>query len=167
MKNHGLGAARPAEQPARGAASANVSSEMGISVMTMYSIMVEAHSGWRHLVVLVFAVAILRALWGWIRGSEWGVWDQRLGMATPIVLDIQLALGVVVWIMGQHWNGFNALAVWEHPVTMIIAIAVAHVTWVQVKKKPDSAAKFRTETIGYAIAAAVLALGILRITHVI
>ncbi len=135
--------------------------------MSMYTILVEAHSGWRHLVVLVLAIAILRALYGWIRGSEWGAWDQRLGMATPIVLDIQLLLGIVVWIMGQQWQGYNALAAWEHPVTMILAVVAAHITWMQVKKKPDSPAKFRMATIGFAITAVILALGIARITHVV
>ena len=89
--------------------------------MSMYSMIVEAHSGWRHLVVLVLAIAIIRAVYGWIRGSDWGVWDVRLGMATTIAVDIQLLLGLVVWIMGQHWQGYNALAAWEHPVTMIVA----------------------------------------------
>ena len=135
--------------------------------MSMYNILVEAHSGWRHIVVLVLAIAILRALYGWIRGSEWGSWDQRLGMATPIVMDIQLLLGLIIWIMRQQWLGFNTLAAWEHPVTMILAIATAHITWIQVKKKADARSRFQTETIGFAIAGVILAVGILRITHVI
>jgi hypothetical protein len=133
--------------------------------MSMYTILVEAHSGWRHIVVLVLAIAILRALYGWIRGSEWGQWDQRLGTATPIVLDIQLLLGIVLWIMSQQWLGLNSLTAWEHPVTMIVAVAVAHVTWTRVKQKTESRDKFQTMTIGFAIAGVVLALGILRVTH--
>lgn len=133
--------------------------------MSMYTIMVEAHSGWRHLVVLVLAIAIIRALYGWIRGSDWGAWDNRLGLATPIVLDIQLLLGIVVWIMGQQWLGYNVLAAWEHPVTMILAVAAAHITWNQVKKKGESASKFRTSIVGLAVTAVILALGIARITH--
>lgn len=133
----------------------------------MYPMIVEAHSGWRHLVVLVLAVAIIRAAYGWIRGSDWGVWDARLDMATTIAVDIQVLLGLVVWIVGQHWQGYNTLAAWEHPVTMIVAAAAAHVTSSRVKKSPESAAKFRTATIGYLITALILALGIARITHVI
>ena len=135
--------------------------------MSAYNILVEAHSGWRHIVVLVLAIAILRALYAWIRGSEWGQWDQRLGMATPIVMDIQLLLGIILWIMSQQWLGFNSLTAWEHPVTMLVAVAAAHITWSQVKKTADSQAKFRKMTIGFAIAAVVLTLGILRVTHVV
>lgn len=135
--------------------------------MSMYTIMVEAHSGWRHLIVAVIAVAILRAVYGWIRNSEWGVWDNRIGLATPIVMDIQLLLGIVVWIMSKQWLGYNTLAAWEHPVVMILAVAAAHITWVQIKRRVASQDKFRIATIGFAITAVILAFGIARITHFI
>jgi hypothetical protein len=135
--------------------------------MTMYTVISEAHSGWRWLVLLIVAVAVVRALYGWFRDSEWGVWDNRLGISLPIMLDIQLLLGIVLWIMGQQWIGYNPLAAWEHPVTMILAVVAAHVTWSRIKKQTVATQKFRTATIGYAVTAFVLALGIARITHVV
>ena len=135
--------------------------------MSMQQILVMAHSGWRYIVLLIIAVAIIKAAIGWIRGSEWSVWDNRLGMATPIVIDIQLLLGIVLWIMGQQWLGYNTLVAWEHPVTMLLAVVAAHITWSRVKKQTDSADKFRTATIGFAITGAILALGVARITQVV
>jgi hypothetical protein len=134
--------------------------------MTMLTVLYEAHSGWRYLVILVLVLAILRALWGWLRQGEWGGLDNRLGLITTIVIDIQLLLGIVVWIMQQQWMGFNPLAAWEHPVTMILTAAAAHITSSRVKKQATSADKFRTATIGYIIAGVLLALGVARITRV-
>ena len=133
----------------------------------MYSMIVEAHSGWRYIVLLVIVVAIVRMVYGWIRGSDWGVWDDRLGLAVPIILDIQLLLGAIVWIVGQHWQGYNALAAWEHPFSMLVVVAVAHITWSRVKKQVSAPEKFRTASIGFVIAAVILALGIARITGVV
>jgi len=135
--------------------------------MNMTTVLYEAHSGWRYLVILVLVLAILRALWGWLRQGEWSGLDNRLGLITTIVIDIQLLLGIVVWIMQQQWMGFNALAAWEHPVTMFLTAAVAHVTSSRVKKQTESADKFRTAAIGYLIAGALLALGVARITRVV
>ena len=134
--------------------------------MTMLTVLYEAHSGWRYLVILVLVLAILRALWGWLRQGEWGGLDNRLGLITTIVIDIQLLLGIVVWIMQQQWMGFNPLAAWEHPVTMILNAAAEHITSSRVKKQATSADKFRTATIGYIIAGVLLALGVARITRV-
>lgn len=133
----------------------------------MMTVLLEAHSGWRYLVILVLTVAVIRALWGWLRQSEWGSLDNRLGIAMPIVIDIQLLLGIVLWIIQQQWRGSNALAAWEHPVTMFLIAAVTHITWSRVKKQQSSAAKFRTAAIGYVVAGLLLALGVARITHVV
>ncbi len=38
--------------------------------MNMTTVLYEAHSGWRYLVILVLVLAILRAL-GWLRRGEW------------------------------------------------------------------------------------------------
>ena len=133
----------------------------------MYTMIVEAHSGWRYIVLLMIALAAVRAAYGWIRGSDWGAWDSRLGMAVPIVLDVQLLLGLIIWIMGQQWNGNVALISWEHPVTMIVAVVAAHITWSRVKKQSSDAEKFRSATVGFAIVAIILALGTARITNVV
>ena len=63
----------------------------------------QAHSGWRYLVILVVVVAIAKLLYGLFTNGRWTRFDQTLGMLTPIVFDIQMLLGVVLWIMGRYW----------------------------------------------------------------
>jgi len=133
----------------------------------MMTMLVEAHSGWRYLVILVLAIAVIRALWGWLRQGDWGSLDNRLGIATSIVVDIQLLLGIVLWIMQQRWLANDALRSWEHPVMMLVVAVATHITSSRVKKQQSSAGKFRTAAIGYVIAGVLLALGVARITHVL
>ena len=125
-----------------------------------------AHSGWRYIVLLLFVVTIVKMLIGLASKGRWGGLDEALNRFTPISMDIQFLLGLILWVMQQRWNGIDATASWEHPVTLLIATALTHVTSSRVKKAPTDAAKFQTATIGYIIAGIILALGIARITEV-
>ena len=129
--------------------------------------LVMAHSGWRYIVILVLAVALIRYIVALATRSRWVNIDEWLTRATPIVLDIQLVVGLVVWVLQQRWTGASSVASWEHPVTMLLVIAVAHGTSSRVKRIPEDAAKFRMALIGFAIAGVLLALGIARITYVL
>lgn len=125
-----------------------------------------AHSGWRYIVLLLLAVVIVKSLIGMLSNGRWSGLDEWLNRLTPISIDIQFLLGLILWIMQQRWNGIDTLTSWEHPVTMLIGSALAHVTSTRVKKAPTDVAKFQTATVGYVIAGIVIALGVARITHV-
>ena len=130
----------------------------------MLEILYQAHSGWRYLVILIAVVTFVKLLVGLVSNSAWGQLDQRLGAALPIVMDIQVLLGVVLWVARSQWLINSPARTWEHPVTMILSVAVAHITWSRVKKANSDAARFRIATIGYAVAGLLLAVGVMRIT---
>jgi hypothetical protein len=130
----------------------------------MLTILYEAHSGWRYLVILVTILAIVKLLIGLVSRSQWSGLDQGLARALPIVFDIQVLLGLVLWLANQQWSIPLPSHTWEHPVIMLIATAVAHVTWTQVKRRSASSDKFRIGTIGYLVAGLLMAVGVLRIT---
>jgi hypothetical protein len=131
----------------------------------MQDILLKAHSGWPYIVGLVGIAALVKLLIGLVGNGRWSKLDQQLGAALPIVLDVQLLLGIILWIVEQRWNGAIPLASWEHPVTMILVVAAAHITWTQVKKIDLDATKYRTAVIGYAITGILLTVGVLRITR--
>ncbi|MCB0122007.1 MAG: hypothetical protein KDE31_04590 [Caldilineaceae bacterium] len=124
------------------------------------------HSGWRYIVLLVLIVAIVKLLIGLLGKQSWSKFDQILGVATPIVIDIQWLLGIVLWIMQQRWLGNDPLASWEHPVTMTLALAAAHIGWTRAKRAESSQAKFQAAFIGFLIAGILVGLGVARITKV-
>ena len=125
-----------------------------------------AHSGWRYIIILVFAIALLKFLIGVATKAQWSKLDRQLALFTFVSMDIQLILGLVLWVMQQRWTGGLPLSSWEHPFTMIVGVVLAHMTWTRIKRAPD-AAKFQTALVGYLVAAVVVGLGIARITYVI
>lgn len=122
-----------------------------------------AHSGWRYFVIAMTVIAVLFYAFGLARSRPWGAWEQRIGMALPIVYDIQLLLGLVLWIMATAWS-LPPRSAWEHPLTMLVSVGIVHVTWVRVKGANADRTKFQTALIGLLVAGAVMALGVWRIT---
>ncbi len=131
----------------------------------MTNVLFQAHSGWRYIVILVAVLAIVKLLIGWLSNGKWGSLDQRLGSALPIVLDIQLLLGLVLYLMDTSIRFLGRVSVGEHFGTMVLAIIAAHIAWARVKKNESSAAKFQTGTLGFAIAGLLVAVGVARITN--
>jgi hypothetical protein len=129
----------------------------------MDSVLLQAHSGWRYLVIIVGVVALIKLLAGLFGGSRWGKLDQQVSLAFLVVMDIQLLLGLVLWIAKQGWSMLGPLRGWEHPMTMILAVAATHITYNRLKRASDGD-KYRLAVVGFGIAGVLLALGIWRIT---
>lgn len=129
----------------------------------MYFGLFMAHSGWRWIVILVLAVAVLRYMVAMFGRSRWTNLDNWLLRLTPIVIDIQVLLGLVIWIMSSGWTRERVIAM-EHPIIMILVLVAAHITSTRAKRQIEDAAKFRTALIGFVVAALLLTVGILQIT---
>lgn len=135
------------------------------------NILYAAHSGWRYIVLLVAAIVIIKLLIGWLTKGEWQKLDQGLGAAFPIIMDIQLLMGLILFgaslaqINGSWRRSLGMRG--EHFVIMLLAIIVAHVAWSRVKKSDESSTKFQTGAIGFLISGLLLAFGVARITFVI
>jgi len=126
--------------------------------------LLQAHSGWRYIVILVMVVALLKLLIGLVGKQGWTRLDQILGAATPIVIDIQWLLGIILWIVKQRWTGGDTLRSWEHPTLMTLALIAAHVGWSRAKRAPNESAKFQPAFTGFLIAALLIAVGVARVT---
>ena len=126
--------------------------------------LLQAHSGWRYIVILVMVLALLKLLIGLMAKQRWSRLDQILGAATPIVIDIQWLLGIFLWIVEQRWTGGDPLRSWEHPVAMTLALVAAHVGWSRAKRAPNDRAKFQPAFTGFLIAALLIAVGVARVT---
>ena len=122
--------------------------------------MVQVHSYWAYLVVLVLVAAVLNSLMGMVNKRSFESKDLRLSLFTLIFSHIQLLIGFVVYFYrGWHNNigstmGDSAgrLLALEHPLTMVIAIALITIGWSKHKKKDTDTAKFKTIFTFYAIA---------------
>lgn len=134
----------------------------------MLNVLFEAHSGWRYLVIAVAVVVVVKYLIGLFAKTEWSGLDRGLGSAFPIVVDIQVLLGLVLWLMAPTawFHGRGTVTVWEHLVTMVLVLAVAHIGSVRIKRAESSQAKYKVGLISYVIAGVLLGIGVARITGV-
>lgn len=122
--------------------------------------MVEIHSYWAYLVLLVLVAAVINSLIGVINKKSFENKDLRLALFTLILSHFQLLIGFFVYFYkGWHNNigsmmsdSAGRLLALEHPLTMIIAITLITIGWSKHKKKDTDTAKFKTILTFYAIA---------------
>lgn len=132
----------------------------------MLNMLFHTHSGWRYIVLLVLIIAIVKLLIGLLGKQSWSKFDQMLGVATPIVIDIQWLLGIVLWLMAPAawFAGRGTVNFAEHAGTMTLALAAAHIGWARAKRADSDGAKFQSAFVGFLIAGLLVGLGVARIT---
>ena len=130
----------------------------------MYTFLIQAHGGWQYLTSLALIVAVAVYLVNWLRGEMWSRLEQRIGLYTIIVVDIQLLLGLILWGVAANMGivGANAARTIEHPSTMLIAIALLHVGWLWTKRS-DEAVRLRNGALTFVVAGLLVLAGLTRI----
>lgn len=139
----------------------------------MYSIVLTLHSLIRWLVLLAGLLAAARAIFGWLSNADWISFDNRLGLAFTIGLDVQTLFGLLLYLflspitkqafadfgaaMGDASLRFFAL---EHIFYMIIALALAHVGRSLSKGAADVRRKHRSAAILFTLSMALILIAI-------
>lgn len=132
--------------------------------MSLYMLVLIAHSWLRWAVLLAGLWACARALSGWNGQREWNATDRKSMLAYVSALDLQLLLGLVLYFVlspitpsSMQQFGANmkvsALRFYsvEHVFGMVLALVVAHVTSVRIKRAPDSRSRFRRQMLGVVV----------------
>ena len=126
----------------------------------LYSILLPLHSFVRWLVVLAAIAAVGLAFYGWLGKKSWTALDERVGMLFPMVLDIQVLVGIILYFfaspltLGLLRNFQGAMSNpdarffgTEHSLIMLIALIVAHVGRSISCKAADANAKHRAAAL--------------------
>lgn len=98
----------------------------------MTNIILQAHSGWRWIVLLVLAITTVKLLIGWLTRQKWTGLDTRLVLLTRVAIYIQVVLGVVLYILRQHWNNMQFTG--EHVVVALLAVGAVEFGAARAKK---------------------------------
>ncbi len=134
----------------------------------MHDIVLFLHSWMRWVVVLLGVAVVARGWTGWWGKRSWTPLDERLARGFPIVLDIQLLLGILLLVTSPYISpvfqqGMKALAnpqtrfwVTEHVVPMLGAVVLAHLGQVFIRRTPVPEAKYRWAGIVFGLAVIVV-----------
>lgn len=126
----------------------------------MYEGLKHAHSGIRWILLIALLYAIFNAYTKWKNGATYTESDRKVGLIAFISSHLQLLIGLGLYMMSPkvHAIGESVMkeplarffAV-EHLAMMIIGIILISVGYIKAKKQTDSAQKFKTTFIYFAI----------------
>lgn len=85
---------------------------------------------------LVLAALLGGAAFAVVRYRSKSNWEPSFFQLAVMVVDIQVAIGIVIWIFDDGWSETFFFKV-IHPAFMLLALAVAHVGFVIAKKRKD------------------------------
>ncbi len=83
------------------------------------------------MVALVAGLAM-----GFMRHRSKSDWSPHYYQLMVMVVDVQVAIGVVIWLFYDGWKRGFFYSV-RHPVSMLLALAVAHVAFVIAKRRTE------------------------------
>ncbi|MDD2266853.1 hypothetical protein [Sulfuricurvum sp.] len=130
----------------------------------MELILLTLHSWLRWLVLISLIYALYRAYKGWLKGSEFGIFEDRVRHNTTTIAHIQLIAGIWLYLISPITTFFfhhfaDAVHVREirffgieHSSTMLIAILLITIGSALAKRKSIDREKFKTIAIWFSIA---------------
>jgi hypothetical protein len=128
--------------------------------MNAYPFVLNLHSGFRYIVVVLVLLAIIQALLGWLGKRPYTPLNKRINLFAMISAHTQLLIGIVLYFISPFVQ-FNEGTMKsetiryytvEHWVMMIIAIVLITIGHSKSKKLVLPEAKHRIVFIFYAIA---------------
>lgn len=124
----------------------------------MDSILLQAHSGWRFIVILLVVATIIKMLVGWLGRQNWRKNDTNLLLASRIAVYIQVLLGVILYIFLQKWTNMRFTG--EHVIIMLLAVGGVEFASARARKTAGSAGKFKLAFIGLAVSFVLIYVGV-------
>jgi hypothetical protein len=139
----------------------------------LYQIIKGLHNVLRWVVVLGGIYAIVTSLQGLFNKGTWTDTNKRAGLIFTNALNIQFVLGIILYVVSPYINGLlkagmgNAMSdqqsrffIIEHGFTMILALVAAQLGYSLARRAKTDRAKFVRSSIGYVLAALLIAYAI-------
>lgn len=122
------------------------------------AILYTLHSYFRWVIVLVGLLMIVKYAIGWLGKGKFSSLDKRLSKVFPILMDIQVTLGIIllVWT-GLAGAGFPRQRL-EHAFTLILATAAAHM--LQRWESASAPKRFRNRMLAVIVSFLLIFLGV-------
>jgi len=128
----------------------------------MLKFILEAHSGWAFVVLLILLIAVINALIGFSAKNPFTPKDRRISLFALIAVHLQFVFGLVLYFISPNgldkikavgmggMSAFDRLLALEHPLVNLIAIVLITIGWSKHKRAAD-ASKFKSIAIFYSL----------------
>ncbi|MBZ0296206.1 MAG: hypothetical protein K8L99_26845 [Anaerolineae bacterium] len=128
--------------------------------MDLSNFILQAHSGWRWIVILATVVALAWMLVGLLQQRTYDQMARRIMLIFTISIDIQFLLGIILLLLRISQTGLQSVYI-EHTVIMLIALVVAHLTsrW---KSAADNL-RYRNNLIAIIVVLVLVYVGVARV----
>lgn len=120
--------------------------------------LLQAHSGFRYLVLLMGLIVIGYAAFGMATGRDYDKTMRVLSAAFTGVIDLTVLLGFMNLFTGTFYPALGG-----HIVMMVLAAAVGHIVHGVMKRRPPEQQSYAPHLIGTIIALGIISAGILSI----
>ncbi|MEC7740092.1 MAG: hypothetical protein VYA31_04680 [Gemmatimonadota bacterium] len=120
--------------------------------------MLNAHSGFRYLVMIAGLIVIGYAVYGMATGRSY---DKTMRITSAIftgLVDLTALLGIVTLLSGTFYPALTG-----HITMMVLAIVVAHVVSVVIKRRPEEERTYTPHLVGTLVVLGLIAVGIMTI----
>ena len=107
----------------------------------MNEFFVDAHAWWQYAVLLAVVVSLVLAF----RGSTMDATAATVYRVTAVIVDIQVALGIVIWLANSGWAR-GLMQGWLHPILGLAALGVLHTSIGRARKGHPEAANRTVRT---------------------
>ena len=120
--------------------------------------MLNAHSGFRYLVMIAGLIVIGYAVYGMVTGRPY---DKTMRITSAVftgLVDLTALLGIVTLLSGTFYP-----ALIGHITMMVLAVVVAHVVSVVIKRRPEEERTYAPHLVGTLVVLGLIAAGIMAI----
>ena len=117
--------------------------------MDFYTILREAHSGWRWLVLVAVLLTTVKVIIGWGLSHNWAKLDTNLIRITNFALSIQVLLGIILYILFLFQGRADVGAfTGAHVIPAFLALAGVGFASARSRKVKKSQKKFMFASLG-------------------
>jgi hypothetical protein len=116
----------------------------------MTNIVLQAHSGWRWIVLALIIITTVKALIGWLGKQKWQTLDTNLLLYSRVAMYIQVVLGLVLYVLRQEWAAGMAF-LGGHVIPAVLAVGGVEFGAARARKSTGQK-KFMFAFIGFIVA---------------
>jgi hypothetical protein len=140
--------------------------------MNTYNLLLQAHSGFRYIVLLLVILAFIQSLTGWLGKKSYTEINRKINLFAMISVHIQFALGIILYFYSPYVRTDDFASAmkddtsryWtaEHLVMMLIAVILFTIGHSFSKRATEAIVKHRHIAVYYGLGIVIVIVAIVQ-----